>query len=68
MASVISFVALSQTLITELYLSSFEIKPLLYCFVISSTLASEAAKISFFSSGTITSAIDTVIAPFVEYL
>ena len=63
-----SFVALSQTLITELYLSSLDIKPLLYCFVISSTLSSDAASISFFSFGTITSAIDTVIAPFVEYL
>ena len=55
-------------LITEEYLSSFVIKPRLYCFAIFSTSSSAFAKISFLASGTATSATDTVIAPFVEYL
>ena len=67
-ASVTSFVAFSQILITESYLSSFVIKPRLYCFATVSTSSSAFAKISFLASGTATSATDTVIAPFVEYL
>ena len=67
-ASATSSVAFSHILIVDKYLSSFVINPRLYCFVTLSTSASALSNISCFESGTLTSATETVIAPFVEYL
>ena len=67
-ASVTSFVALSHTLITALYLSSSVIKPRLNCFLICSTCSSAFANISAFAAGTLTSAAENVTPASVEYL
>ena len=67
-ASVTSFVAFSQIFIIASYLSSFVITPRWYCLNTCSTSLSACDNISFLASGTATSATDTVIAPFVEYL
>ena len=53
---------------TSLNLSSFVIKPLLYCFLTFSTCCSASAKISGLSSGTLTSSIEYVSPERVEYL
>ena len=67
-ASVTSSVTFSHILIVDKYLSSFVINPRLYCFVTLSTSDYAFSSISFLASGTLTSATETVIAPFVEYL
>ena len=63
-----SFVAFSQILTTDWYLSSSVIKPLLYWFLTFSTCLSASAKMSFLESGTFTSATENVIPANVEYL
>ena len=63
-----SFVAFSQILITDLYLSSSVIKPLLYWFLIFSTCFPASSNIVFLASGTSTSATENVIPANVEYL
>ena len=67
-AWLIFLVASSQTLITELYLSSFVINPLAYCFLIVSICLSASSSNPFLAAGTLTSLIENVIPASVEYL
>jgi len=69
MRALVTFSTVSvHSFITELYLSSSEIKPLLYCLTIFSILSSVSFRYLCLTSGITMSDTLMVMAPFVEYL